>query len=58
MGEIYHHNASTETQAAGHAANWNGAQSRYAATIGTQKNVTPGEQEALDYMAKRFAKTE
>lgn len=26
--------------------------------IGTQKNVTPGEQEALDYMAKRFAKTE
>lgn len=26
--------------------------------IGTQKNVTPGEQEALDYMAKRFAKSE
>lgn len=26
--------------------------------IGTQKNVTPGEQEALDYMTKRFAKSE
>lgn len=26
--------------------------------IGTQKNVTPGEQEALDYMVKRFAKSE
>lgn len=26
--------------------------------IATQKNVTPGEQEALDYMVKRFAKSE
>jgi hypothetical protein len=26
--------------------------------IGTQKNVTPGEQEALDYMVTRFAKVE
>lgn len=26
--------------------------------IGTQKHITPGEQEALDYMAKRFAKSE
>lgn len=26
--------------------------------IGTQKNVTPGEQEALDYIAQRFAKSE
>ena len=26
--------------------------------IGTQKKVTPGEQEALDYMAKRFSKPE
>lgn len=26
--------------------------------IGTQKNVTPGEQEALDYMATRFARNE
>lgn len=26
--------------------------------IATQKNVTPGEQEALDYMVKRFAKVE
>ena len=26
--------------------------------IGTQKKVTPGEQEALDYMTQRFAKSE
>lgn len=26
--------------------------------IGTQNTITPGEQEALDYMAKRFAKSE